>query len=94
MTEQSAFVILVCEGRRCVPIVDLEDVATTEAEAVTFLRQLAVRLRGMRALGRAVLVEAGSGRQVASAGGTAGAASAVKAAGADATDEPRSGLRA
>ena len=66
MTEQPAYVILVCEGRRCVPVLDLEDVATTEAEAVTFLRHLAVRLRGMRVLGRAVLVDAKSGRRIAS----------------------------
>jgi hypothetical protein len=66
MTDQPAYIILVCEGRRCVPVLDLEDVATTEAEAVMLLRQLAVRLRGMRVLGRAVLVEAGSGRRIAS----------------------------
>ena len=66
MTDQPTYLILVCEGDRCVPIVDLEDVVATEAEARIFLRQLAVRLRGMRVLGRAVLVEAGSGRRIAS----------------------------
>ncbi len=66
MTGQPTYLILVCEGRRCVPISDLRDVVATEAEAVMFLRQLAVRLRGMRVLGRAVLVEAGSGRRIAS----------------------------
>jgi hypothetical protein len=49
-----------------VPILDLEGMVTTEAEAVTFLRELALRLRGMRVLGRVVLVEAGSGRRIAS----------------------------
>ena len=67
MTEQPAYVILVCEGRRCVPVLDLTGEPVSEGEAVTFLRQLAVRLRGMRVLGRAVLVETGSGRQIASA---------------------------
>ena len=60
------YLILVCEGRRCVPVLDLEGMVMTEAEAVTFLRQLAVRLRGMRVLGRAVLVEGQSARQIAS----------------------------
>ena len=66
MTEPPVYLILVCEGRRCVPLLGLEGVVTTEANAVTFLRQLAVRLRGMRVLGRAVLVETGSGRRIAS----------------------------
>ena len=66
MTDQPSYLVLICEGRRCVPIMDLADVATTEADAVTLLRHLAVRLRGMRVLGRAVLVEAGSGRRIAS----------------------------
>jgi hypothetical protein len=58
--------ILVCEGDRCVPVLDLGDEVATEAEARTVLRHLAVRLRRIRALGRAVLVEAGSGRRIAS----------------------------
>ena len=66
MTDQPSYVVLVCEGRCCVPIMDLADVATTEADAVTLLRHLAVRLRGMRVLGRAVLVDAKSGRRIAS----------------------------
>ena len=66
MTDQPSYAIFICEGRRCVPIFDLEDVATTEAEALAFLRQLAIRLRGMRILGRAVLVDAKSGRRIAS----------------------------
>ena len=66
MAKRPVYLILVCEGRRCVPIMDLEDVVTTEADAVTYLRQLAVRLRGMRVLGRAVLVEQRSGRRIAS----------------------------
>jgi hypothetical protein len=66
MAESPTYLVLVCEKDRCVPIVDLEDVVTTEAEAVTVLRQLTVRLRGMRVLGRAVLVETQSGRRIAS----------------------------
>jgi hypothetical protein len=66
VTDQPTYLILVCEGRRCVPLLDLEGMVTTEAEAVTFLRQLVLRLRGIRVLGRAVLVEAGSGRWIAS----------------------------
>ena len=50
MTDQPSYVVFVCEGRRCVPILNLADAATTEAEA----------------LGRAVLVETGSGRRIAS----------------------------
>jgi hypothetical protein len=66
MSDRPVYLILVCEGRRCVPIIDLEDVAATEAEARTFLRQLAIRLRGMRVLGHAVLVEGQSARRIAS----------------------------
>jgi hypothetical protein len=66
VTDRPVFLILVCEGRRCVPLLDLEGMVTTEAEAVMLLRHLAVRLRGMRVLGRAVLVEARSGRRIAS----------------------------
>ena len=66
MSDRPVYLILVCEGRRCVPIVDLKDVVTTEAEAVTFLRETADRLRGMRVLGHAVLVEGQSARRIAS----------------------------
>ena len=66
MADRPAYAILVCEGRRCVPILDLTGEPVTEGEAVTFLRQLAIRLRGMRVLGRAVLVEQRTGRQIAS----------------------------
>ncbi len=64
--EQPAYLILVCEGRRCVPVLDLAGEPTTEPEAVTMLAELAERLRGLGALGRAVLVERRTGRQVAS----------------------------
>ena len=66
MAEQPAYLILVCEGRRCVPILDLTGEPVSEGEAVAFPREPAVRLRGMRALGRAVLVEQRSGRRIAS----------------------------
>ena len=66
MTDRPVYGILVCEGRRCVPLLDLEGMVTTETEAVLFLQHLAVRLRGMRVLGRAVLVEGQSARQIAS----------------------------
>ena len=66
MTEPPVYLIFVCEGRRCVPVVGLEDVVTTEAEAVAMLAEVAARLRRVGALGRAVLVEAGSGRRIAS----------------------------
>ena len=66
MSDRPVYLILVCEGDRCVPVMDLEDEVATEAEARTVLRQLAVRLRGMRVLGRAVLVEGQSGRRIAS----------------------------
>ncbi len=67
MTERADYAILVCEGRRCVPVLDLTGGPVSEGETAAFLRQLAVRLRGMRVLGRAVLVERRSGRQIASA---------------------------
>ena len=64
MTEQPAYVILVCEGRRCVPVLDLTGEPVSKGEAVTLLAEVATRLR---VLGRAVLVETGSGRRIASA---------------------------
>ncbi len=66
MTDRPAYAILVCEGRRCVPILDLAGEPVSEGEAVVFLRHLAVRLRGMRALGNAVLLERRSGGVIAS----------------------------
>ena len=66
MTDRPTYLILVCKGRRCVPILDLDGIVTTEADAVAVLAEVAARLRRLRALGRVVLVEAGSGRQIAS----------------------------
>ncbi len=66
MTERPVYVIFVCEGRRCVPVLDLAGEPVTEAEAATMLAELAARLRGLGALGRAALVEGRSGRQIAS----------------------------
>ena len=63
MTEQPGYLILVCEGRRGVPVLDLTGEPVAEGEAVAFLAEVAARLR---ALGRAVLVETGSGRRIAS----------------------------
>ena len=67
MTERQGFVILVCEGRRCAPVLDLTGEPVAEGEAAAFLAEVAARLRALRALGRAVLVEGRSGRQIASA---------------------------
>ena len=64
--EPPVYLIVVGEGRRCVPVAALEDVVTTEAAAVTALAEVAARLRTVGALGRAVLVEGRSGRRIAS----------------------------
>ena len=64
--ERPAYAILVCEGRRCVPVLDLTGEPVAEGEAVAFLAEVAARLRGLRALGRVVLVEQRSGRRIAS----------------------------
>ncbi len=64
MTDQPAYIILVCEGRRCAPVLDLTGGPVAEGEAVAFLAEVAARLR---ALGRVVLIEGRSGRQIASA---------------------------
>ncbi len=66
MAERPVYLVFVCEGRRCVPIADLEDAAPTEADAVAVLAEVADRLRAMRALGRAVLIDGRSGRRIAS----------------------------
>ena len=65
--EQPAYLILVCEGRRCLTVLDLTGEPVAEGEAVAFLAEVAARLRALRALGRVVLVEGRSGRQIASA---------------------------
>ena len=64
--DRPAYLILVCEGRRCVPVLDLEAAVETEADAVAMLVEFAARLRTLRALGWAVLVEEQSGRMIAS----------------------------
>ncbi len=66
MTERPDYAILVCEGRRCVAVLDVTGEPVAEGEAVAFLREVAARLRALRALGRVVVVERRSGRVVAS----------------------------
>ncbi len=66
MTGRPGYAILVCEGRRCVPVLDLTGEPVAEGEAVAFLAEVAARRRALRALGRAVLVDGRSGRVVAS----------------------------
>ncbi len=66
MSEQPGYRVLVCEGRRCVPVLDLTGEPVAEGEAVTFLAEVAARLRALRALGRVVLVDGRTGRRAAS----------------------------
>ena len=65
MAEQPAYLVLVCEGRRCVPVRDFAGEDWTEAEIVVRLALLAARLRKVGGIGRAVVVERRSGRVVA-----------------------------
>ena len=62
--EGPAYLILVCEGGRCVPVRDFAGEDWTEAESVARLALLATRLREVGALGRAVLLDQRSGRVV------------------------------
>ena len=57
MAEPPPYLIVVCEGRRCVPFSALDDAPLTEAEAGAFLALLAARLRAEGAIGRLVLVD-------------------------------------
>ena len=68
MSQPPAYAILHCEGRRCVEVADLADLADeapAEAEAVAFLERLAARFRAAGAIGRVVLVDRRTGDIVA-----------------------------
>jgi hypothetical protein len=65
MAEQPGYRVLICEGRRCVPVRDFAGEAWTEAEIVARLGVLAARLRTVGGIGRAVVVDRRSGRVVA-----------------------------
>ena len=65
MSEQPGYRVLVCEGRRCVPVRDFAGEDWTQAEIVARLGLLAVRLREVGGIGQAVVVERRSGRVVA-----------------------------
>ena len=64
----SSYLLAVCEGRRCVPVRNLDGLPggpPTAAEAIAFLGQLATHLRGRGVLGRAVLLDTRTGAVVA-----------------------------
>ena len=65
MTVPSTYTVLVCEGRRCVPVRDFAGETWTGPEIVARLGLLATRLRKIGGVGRAVVVERRSGRVVA-----------------------------
>jgi len=65
VTDRPVYLILVCEGNRCVPVRDVAGEAWTEAEIVARLGLLAGRLRKVEGIGRAVVVDRRSGRVVA-----------------------------
>ena len=63
-----AYAIVHCEGRRCVEVADLADLADrppAEVEAVAFLERLAARYRAGGAIGRLVLRDRRTGAVVA-----------------------------
>ena len=63
-----AYAIVHCEGRRCVEVAALDDLADetlAEAEAVAFLERLAARFRAAGAIGRLVLLDRRTGEAVA-----------------------------
>ena len=60
-----AYLFAVCEGRRCVPVEELEAEWLSEAEAVAALGLLAARLRARGGVGRVVLADGRTGRVVA-----------------------------
>ena len=68
MPVPSAYVIVLCEGRRCVEVLDLPDPtdeAAREAEAAAALAHLARLFRDEGAVGRLVLRERRTGAVVA-----------------------------
>ena len=62
--EDTAYVLAVCEGDRCVPVVPLPGVP--RATAVKSLAELAARLRAKGALGRVVVLDGHTGVVAAS----------------------------
>ena len=68
MPQPPAYAIVHCEGRRCVEVAALDDLADetlAEAEAVAFLERLAARFRAAGAIGRLVLLDRQTGETVA-----------------------------
>ena len=65
MAEPPLYLIVVCEGRRCVLFSALDDAPLTEAEVGAFLALLARRLRGEGAIGWLVLLDGRTKRVVA-----------------------------
>ena len=68
MPEPPACVVARCEGRRCVEVVDLAELAGSpvpEAEARALLARLAARFRAEGALGRLALLDRRAGAVVA-----------------------------
>ena len=65
MAEPPLYLIVLCEGRTCVPLTSLGDAPLTEAEAVAFLALLAARLRAEGVIGRVVLMDGRNKRIVA-----------------------------
>ena len=57
--------IALCEGVRCMPLLNLDDASATEAEAVAFLAKIADRLRDRGAVGRVLLLDGRAGAVVA-----------------------------
>ena len=62
----ATYVIVVCEGSRCVPVLAPEAAGRAgPAEALIILVALADRLRGQRAMGRLRLLDGRTGAMVA-----------------------------
>ncbi len=56
--EPSAYVLAVCEGHRCVPLVAVPAARVSGREATRLLTELADRLRRLGVLGQAALLAA------------------------------------
>ena len=59
------YLVLLCEGGRCAPLLSFDDAPLAEAEAAAALAGLAARLRAGGAVGRVLLVDGQTRRRVA-----------------------------
>ncbi len=65
MPEPPPYLVSLCEGDQCLPLFRIDDTPVTVAELLSFLAELADRLRMKGAMGRVVVTDGQSGGVIA-----------------------------